>query len=174
MAGRRPFLFCKYSVTVKDEKLKPATEYTMISELQGQPVAHGPTAEDRKVFDTLLMRPRQFKVRGKEVHFWSVGVIVEQRLSAKYDKAKDRINLELVRDGSVRFNDFVSVPSLAVFAVDDRAGDIHLGGKQAINRFRSVIRSHEDGDVNVIFDATPDEVKKALKDWSLTKFNFTI
>jgi hypothetical protein len=175
MAGQgRPFLFCRYSITFADETLDPKAEFNLLSELQGQPTAHGPKAEEEKNYDTLIMRPKRLRIDGQEVHFWSVGVLIQKRLRAKYNKTRDEIDLELVSDGSVRFNDFISVPSLSVFAVDDRGGELHLGGKPAIGRFRSVIRSHEDADLNVIFEASPEEVRRALESWSLTRFKFTI
>lgn len=175
MSGQgRPFLFCRYTITVNDEKLDPAAQFNFVSELQGQPKAHGPTAEEEKNFDTLLMRPSKFKADGHQAYFWSVGVTIQQRLRAKYDRKSDQIELELINDGSVRFNDFVVVPSMSVLAVDDRGGEMHLGGKPAILRFRSIIRSVKGADANVVFDATPAEVHKALREWSLTRFKFTI
>jgi hypothetical protein len=175
MAGQgRPFLFCRYKIIVGQEVLGSTAQYNIVSELQGQAVAHGEKAAEEKNFDTLLMRPRKFKVDRHEVYFWSVGVVIQQRLRAKYDRAKDQIDLELINDGSVRFNDFIAVPSLSAMAVDDRAGELHLGGKQAINRFRSVIRKKEDADTEVQFEATPEEVRKALRDWSLTRVTFTL
>jgi hypothetical protein len=45
-----------------------------------------------------------------------------------------------------------------VMAVNDRTGELHLGGKQAIHRIRSVIRKHENADATIEFEASPDEV----------------
>lgn len=170
----RPFLFCRYQLIVGDNSLSTTAQFNLISELQGETVAHGEKAAEEKIYNTLLMRPKRIQVDKREVLTWSVGVITDQRLRAKYDRARDQIELELIRDGGVRFNDFVAVPAIGVLAVDDRTSELHLGGKQAINRFRSVIRSQEDADVSVVFDATPDEVRKALSNWSLTKVKFTI
>ena len=175
MAGQgRPFLFCRYSITVANETLNQTGQFTILSELQGHPVAHGERAEEEGNYNTLLMRPKQLTVARREVFAWSVGVMIRQRLRAKYDEARDRIDLELIDDGSVRYSDFVAVPSLSVLAVDDRAGEMHLGGKAAINRLRSVIRSSDDADAHVEFEATPDEVRRALRDWSLTRVKFTL
>ena len=176
MAGQgRPFLFCRYSIAVGNEALNPTGQFTMLSELQGRPVAHGERAEEEGNYNTLLMRPKRFSVARREVFSWSVGVMICRRLRAKYDQAKDRIDLELIEDGSVRYSDFVAIPSLSVLAVDDRAGEMHLGGKQAINRFRSVIRSSNNADTHIEFEATPDEVRRALRDWSLSlRVKFTL
>lgn len=119
------------------------------------------------------MRPRKFRSGKHDAFFWSVGVFVGKRLRAKYDRTKDQIDLEVINDGSVRFNDFIAVPSLSAVAVDDRGGDLHLGGKQAINRFRSVL-GKENADATVEFETTPEEVRKALRDWSLTRVTFTL
>lgn len=170
----RPFLFCRYQITVKQEGLNPRAQFNLLAELQGQPAAHGARAEAEKNFNTLLMRPRKFKVENYDVYTWSVGVTVGKRLVAKYDKEADKIDLEMIKDGTVRFNDFVAVPGLGILAVDDRGGDLHLGGKQAINRLRSVLSSKEDADINVIFEASPAEVTKALGKWKLTQVKFTV
>lgn len=171
----RPFLFCRYSMTVDDDVLSHTAQFALMSEAQGQIIAHGEKAEEEENYNTLLMRPKRLQVDKHEVFFWSVGVMIKERLRATYDNSKDRIELEVIKDGSIRFNDFVAVPSLGVLAVDDRTGELHLGGKGAINRFRSVVRSqNDDADVSVVFEATPAEVKKALSDWRLTQFKFTI
>jgi hypothetical protein len=170
----RPFLFCRYAILVSDEQLSSTAQSKLLAELQGQPVAHGEKAAEEKNYDTLLMRPKHLKVEGHDVHFWSVGVMVKERLRATYDRAKDQIDLELVKDGSVRYNDFIAVPSIKAMAVDDRGGELHLGGKHAINRFRSVIRKNEDADALVEFQAKPEDVRRALRDWSLTRVTFTL
>jgi hypothetical protein len=146
----------------------------LISELQGQPVAHGERAAEEENYNTLIMRPKKFHVLRLEVFSWSVGIIIGKRFRAKYDRSKDQIEFETIQDGGVKFNDFIAVPSIDAVAVDDRSGDLHLGGKQAINRLRSVIQSNKGADVSVISEATPEEVRKALANWSLTKFKFTI
>jgi hypothetical protein len=174
MSTQRPFLFCRYSITVGDESLNAVAQFKLLSELQGQPAAHGQKAEEERNYDTLLMRPQKMTVEKHTVYSWSVGVMIKQRLRAKYDRAKDTIDLELINDGSVRFNDFVAIPSLSVLAVDDRGGEMHLGGKQAINRFRSIVRTQEDADTAIVFEASLDEVRRALKDWSLSRFKFTV
>ena len=123
MAGQgRPFLFCRYSITVANETLNQTGQFTILSELQGHPVAHGERAEEEGNYNTLLMRPKQLTVARREVFAWSVGVMIRQRLRAKYDEARDRIDLELIDDGSVRYSDFVAVPSLSVLAVDAYRG----------------------------------------------------
>jgi hypothetical protein len=103
-----------------------------------------------------------------------VGHEIEKRVRAKYDRRKDSLDLDEFNDGSVRFSDFVAVPALGVLAVDDRSGDLHLGGRQAINRLRAVIRMVEGADASIVYEATPQEVSRALKSWKLTEFKFTI
>ena len=169
----RAFLFCRYTIYKDDEELGATAQFTALSELQGTLAPHRQKADERKL-DTLIMRPRRIKVGGKDVMTWSVGHILDVRIIAKYDKAKDRLEIEEVNDGSVRYSDFVAVPSLGVLAVDDRSGELHLGGKQALNRFRSVIRMLDGADASIEFEVSAAEARKALKTWTLTKFKFTI
>lgn len=135
-------------------------------------VAGKPVVE--RYLDTLIMRPRQFELNGTPAITWTVGHLVSQRFRAVYDENQDKLDFEMADDGSVRFSDFVAVPSLGVLAVDDRAGDIHLGGKHAINRFLSMIHMLGDTDAEIIFDANQDEIRRALTAWDLTSFKFTV
>jgi hypothetical protein len=86
----------------------------------------------------------------------------------------DEVKISFVKDGSIRFTDFVACPSLGVLAVDDRTGTLHLGGKGACARFRSMVREIEDHDTEIEWPVTPDEVRKALKRWKLTAYSFVV
>lgn len=172
--GDRPFLFCRYQITFGDEKLDPANHFTVLQEMQGQKVVHGRNVQDDEVANTLLMRPRSHYSDRFEYLTFSAGYETHATVQAKYNVGKDEIDVTPISFDGVKYSDFVAVPTLGVLAVDDRVSDIHLGGKAAINRLKSVLRAKDDGEISVIFDATPQEVRKALETWSLTKFRFTI
>lgn len=174
MARVRPFLFCRYQFTVDEEVLNTAGQFALLKDLQGQPIDAPAAGISERYLDSIIMRPRKIKWRGYDVLTWTVGHEIEERVRATYDPEQDKLDFDEIKDGSVRFSDFVAVPNLGVLAVDDRAGDLHLGGKQAINRFRAVIRMSKGADVAIVFDATPDEVRRALTSWKLTSFKFTI
>jgi hypothetical protein len=176
MAGLgRPFLFCRYSMYVGEEGMSGGVQFTTLQELQGKLAPHGKQAELSGQRDTLVMRPRRIKVEQQIALTWSVGQIVDTKVRAIYDSKKDDVQLVAMNDGSIRYSDFVAIPSLGVLAVDDRAGELHLGGRHAVNRFASVMELVDDeAGVEVTPAATPVEVRRALKSWSLTKFNFTI
>jgi hypothetical protein len=140
MARGRPFLFCRYTLRVGEEELAPQAQLVMLQELQGKAVAHGRSVSEADVADTLLMRPREMRVEGYRVFTWSVGHMIGSRVTASYDASADQISLAKVTDPGVRYSDFVAVPNLHALAVDDRGGDIHIGGRQAINRLRSILR----------------------------------
>jgi hypothetical protein len=169
MSRGRPFLFCRYRITFDDEPLSERAELTLLKERQGQRVPHRKQADWEGEPDTLLMRPRKRAVDDYSMHTWSVGHIVDQRYLARYDRQTDRLRFETVPDGSVRYADFVSVPALGALAVDDRTGDLHMGGRQAINRLRSVIRATEGADIKVQFYASSADVDRALRQWGLTR-----
>ncbi|MGE3246976.1 MAG: hypothetical protein AB7F96_04380 [Beijerinckiaceae bacterium] len=170
----RAFLFCRYILTIGDEVVAPEHHLTLFQELQGQNVVHGRSTGAGDVANTLLMRPREHMVEGAQIITMSVGYQTGGSLQAKYDARHDEISHTIVGQDGVRYSDFVIVPSLGVMAIDDRASDVMLGGRPAINRLKSVIRSKDDGDISVVAQASPDEVRKALTDWSLTSFNFTV
>lgn len=169
----RPFLFCRYQLSVKGEVLTPGAQFQLMAELQGNAQFYR-RRDGEPIFDTMIMRPRQSRAGRYQSIKWSVGYIVDTRVRANYDAAADSIAFEYINDGGVRYSDFVAVPSLGVLAVDDRAGEIPLGGKAAIARFKSVIRSVEGADVDVNFVASPQELDEALQNWRIKKFNFII
>jgi len=170
----RPFLFCRYLMEVDGESLDPKGQFQLLQELQGQLAPHGRRAIQESHLDTLVMRPRRGRLDGTTVLTWSIGQVIDIRVKAVYDEDDDDLVLQHLPDGGVRYSDFVAIPSLGVMAVDDRSGEIHLGGRAAIRRFQSVMRTKDDAELNVTYDATPAEVRKALRDWGLTKFKFTI
>lgn len=169
----RPFLFCRYQIHSENERLDSRAELTLLQELQGQLIWHR-TKEAEGNGDTVLIEPEEHECEGYTYFTWSVGQLQGQKFKPHYNQVKEKIEFNFVDDGSIRFSEFVAIPKLGVFAVDDRGGENHLGGKQAINRFKTIIRSEDGMDVDIFFEASRDEVQKALKSWSLTKFNFTI
>jgi len=170
--GERPFLFCRYKIRSEEESLGATAQLKLFEDIQGQAVSH--RSREGIVADTLLMRPRKITVEGFTVLTWSVGQQQTARMKADYDPVADEIRMVERNDEGLRFVDFVALPDLGVLAVDDRLNDIHFGGKQGISRLKSVIRSEEGLDADIIYEATADEVQNALKSWSLTNFNFTI
>ncbi len=145
-----------------------------LTELQGQYFAHGPTAEAEGRLDSVVMRPREFKAGQNFALSWSVGQKIGYRSKVDYDPKKDEVLINMVDDPSLRYADFISIPRLGVMAVDDRVGENHMGGKAAINRFRSIFRNIEGGAVNVELTTTPQDVAKAMKQWELTEFSFVV
>ena len=174
MARPRPFLFVRYSVFLDGEKLDGSSQFTFFSEMQGQLAAHGKKAQEDGRFDTLVMRPRKHQRRDTTFLTWSVGQVIETRVQATYDGRRDRLMLATIDDGGVRYSDFVAIPKLDVLAVDDRASsELHLGGKQALNRLRSIMRA-DGAQLEVTREVSPDEVSKALETWDLQKYSFTV
>ncbi|TXH39271.1 MAG: hypothetical protein E6Q98_01060 [Rhodospirillaceae bacterium] len=159
---------------ILDEELDSRGQFGILQDLQGQPVPHGKRAAIAGERDTLIMRPREFKVDGHDVFSWSVGQIIGPKIRAIYDQNADKLKFEEVADGSVRYSDFIALPKFGVLAVDDRSSELHLGGRQAINRLQSVIDLVDDAKIDAVFYASPQEVRNALENWSLTKFKFTI
>lgn len=174
MARPIPFYFCRYSLLVGEELLDTRGQLQALKELQGQFFAHGPKAERESHLDSVVMRPREFQVRRERILAWSVGRKIGVRHSADYDPRRDRLIVEVIEDGSYQYSDFIAVPRLGVLAVDDRSGPLHLGGKAAISRFRSIFRNLEDGAVNIELTTTPEDVKRALRRWELTEFSFVV
>jgi hypothetical protein len=169
-----PFLFCRYEILVGDEVLDASGQLAALTELQGKYYPYGRKAERERRFDSIIMRPRGISENGEAVLSWSVGFRPGLRVGAEYDDRADELNLRAIEDDSVRFSDFVAIPRLRVLAVDDRAGDLHIGGRQAVRRFKSIFRQLEDGDANIMLETDQQDVERALERWRITSFGFTV
>jgi hypothetical protein len=173
----RPYLLYRYQLLVDDEELDPKAQLVALKELQGQYFPSGPKAERDKLFDTILMRPRSFKLDDEtQVFTWSVGGSIQTRIRITYDKKQDDLDRTLQTDReSLRYADFVAVPAFGVFAVDDRSGDEFIGGSPAAHRFRALFRQM-DSDAEAIITPAADQkdFERALKRWKITTFSFTV
>jgi hypothetical protein len=174
MVRPRPYLFCRYSFFVDEERLGARGQLTALQEIQGQLFAHGPKAEREGRHDTVVMRPRLIVTEREEVLVWSIGQKVDIRIAAVYDTQADRLELIARNDGSVRYNDFVAIPRLGVLAVDDRSGERHITGKTAISRLRSCFRNLEGGEVRIEWTTTSEDVDIALGRWDLQEVTYKV
>jgi hypothetical protein len=174
VAGPIPFLFCRYELTVDDEPLDARAQLTSLKELQGKFYPHGPSAERRGLFDSVVMRPRSFTLDDDTILTWSVGQVVGRRVAVHYNRNRDDLDRATLDDDSLRYADFVAVPRLGVLAVDDRHGEEYLGGAIAAHRFRSIFRQLDGADAIVTPAAEYADVQRALDQWTVTSFGFTI
>lgn len=174
MARPLPFLFCRYGFFIAEEPLGYSAQVRALQELQGRYFPRGPKAERESHLDSIVMRPREIQLEQEKAVAWSVGRRVGVRQGFEYDARADKIEPILIEDGTVVFTDFIAVPRLEVVAVDDRSAPHHLGGRPAINRFKSIFRNIEDGDVDMDPTVNPQDVQRALKIWGLTEFSFVI
>jgi len=174
MAHQRPYLFCRYLLLSGERTLDTRRQLSALQELQGQFFAHGPTAEREGRRDLVLMRPRMLLVGRERALVWSVGQRIDTRVGVKYDQDADRIEFVAIDDGTVRYNDFVSIPRLGVVAIDDRTGGLHIGAKGVIARFRSLFRNIEDGAADVVMTTTSADMNHALNNWDLREVSFKV
>ena len=174
MARPLPFLFCRYDFFINDEPLGFAAQLQTLQELQGQYFARAGKGVRASHLDSIVMRPREVRFGTERAIAWSVGKKIGERQSFEYDPAKDKIEPFIIDDESVVFSDFIALPRLEVLAVDDRSGPHHLGGRGAINRFRSIFRNVEGGDVDIEPSVNPQDVHKALQRWGITEFDFVL
>jgi len=174
MSTRIPFLFCRYQLSVDDEVLDEKGQLEALKELQGKYYPHTKKAAESGLFDSVIMRPRNFQVAGNSALSWSVGQQIGQRVRARYDGGADKLLLEAQPDDSIKYSDFVAIPSLRVLAVDDRTGDRHLGGRGATNRFKSVFRQLDGADCDIVLATDRADVDRALDKWDVHSFMFTV
>ena len=172
MSRAVPYYFCRYELLIDEEVLDAHGQLQALSELQGQYYARTLKAEREGIFDSVVMRPRSLEVDGFTALCWSVGQKLGPLRGVDYDLDRDALTPLIIQNAGIRYSDFVAIPDFGVLAVDDRSGENHLGGKPAINRFRSIFRNTEGGAVNVELTTRPNDVSRALENWELTEFSF--
>ena len=126
-----PFLFCRYQFLINEELLDGHGQLRSLIDLQGRFFTHGLRAEREGLFDSVVMRPRRIDIDDREAIYWSVGQEIGMRDAYQYDMGHDQLKLTSIDDPSIRYSDFISIPSLGVLAVDDRTGESHMGGRAA-------------------------------------------
>ena len=174
MARPRPYLFCRYCLLQGEEPLNARGQLVALQELQGQPFPHGPTAEREGRHDTVIMRPRRFRLGDERVLTWSVGQLLDTRVGVQYDDEGDRIVSVPIDDRTIRYNDFVAVPRLGVLAIDDRTGGNHLGAKAAARRMQSAFKNLEEGVAEIMMTVSPADLDRALDQWDLLQVHFKV
>jgi len=178
MSRNVAYLFCRYSISdSRARELSLDEQLRAFKALRGVPVVHRkaePTDNDR---DTLICRPKSSTVEGYGYIIFDVAQEVTGRSVADYDRDADAI-VERWDDGKhIRYTSFVAIPQLGVVATSDRSGDPHLGATPAIARLRSVFRNQDKIPgvaLDIVAAADRVEVKRALTEWALNRFSFSV
>lgn len=173
MAGRPiPYIFCRYEIFVGDEKLDASGQFQLLTNLQGEYFASTEKEDRERRLENTIMVPRKREGADTTIISWCVGRKIGHRAAYQYDAARDHLHLDVVDDPSVKFSEFIALPTLNVFAVDDRGGESHIGGRSAVNRFNNIlVRS---GKARIFTDWTvrKQDTERALTTWSVTEFSF--
>lgn len=177
VADWRTYLFYRYELFIGNAKLDSKAQLVALKEMQGNFLPHTAKAAKEGMYDSILMRPRSFTMDdgGMAVTF-SVGQRIGNRAIVTYNKKDDEIERDHTTDNSLRYADFIAVPKIGVFAVSERSGDEYLPGSTAANRFRSIFRWQDDVDADAQVWAAADhtDVQRALDNWVLSTFSFTV
>ena len=178
MADWRSFLFYRYELYIDGEKLNARAQLIALKEMQGKYVPHSAKGAKEGLFDSILMRPRSFTMDdGNLAITFSVGQAIGSRVRVTYDHGNDDIDRKHQKDDSLRYADFIAVPTIGVFAVSDRSGDEYLPGSTAAHRFRSIFRwQNDDTDADAVVTpaAKYEDVQRAISNWTISTFSFTI
>jgi len=176
MARSAPYLFCRYEIRDKDENvLSPDKELELFEGLIGEPVAHRIRDPKKEDFDTYLVKPRKKQIAGHRAHTWEVAQDIRFRERSRYNKDKDETIDDTIRaSDEIRHTKFIGLPTLKVFAVDDRISERALGARSACSRLRSIIEDLSDNEITISFAGTPEDTQRALETWTLDRFSFTV
>lgn len=171
---RSRFIFCHYRMAVGDEELDANAQKKLITENQGTRFEHGRSRGDIRP-NALIMAPEVGDVDGATCLSWRLGYEPGFRAIQNYDRRTQKINRRVEPDTHIKASLTVALPELRVIAFQDKHGDENIGARTAITGLRSVIAAATDGEgtLDVIY-ATDDDVRKALDDWELTEYLYTV
>ncbi|MGP9821338.1 hypothetical protein ACTZWW_15085 [Salinarimonas sp. NSM] len=175
MARPVPYVFCRYSLVGEGGALSAQEQLQALRRVRGTPVPHRKAEPEEDDFDTLIIRPSLAQVDGFSYLTFEVAQEVTGRSLATYDRERDAIRQRWDAGRFIRWTSFISVPRLGVLAASDRSGDAHLSASAGIARFKTVMRMLQpELELDIIPAATQEEARRALTEWALEKFTFTV
>lgn len=170
-----PYVFCRYALLDDGEPLSAYQQLATLKRITGTIVAHRKPEASSDEADTFSMRAAERVVSAEKILTWDVGFYVRLRSSARYDRRADDVAITVTPDDGIRYTSFVAIPRLGVVAVNDRSGDHYLGAQPGIARFKTVFKNTvPNGEAQIVLGATHADARKALSDWSISKFSFTV
>ncbi len=170
-----PYVFCTYSVDRNGDGLSAREQLQLLEAIRGRPIVYRKSDADAADADTLAMRPKKFTTYGHEIISWAVGYYVKQRTEATYDSSVDEIATRHFRANGIRYTNFVAIPALHRVAVCDRSSDTFLPAKAGIARLKAILRhAARDYSLDIVMSASPQDVTRALKQWRLKEFSYTV
>jgi hypothetical protein len=171
---RTKFIFCHYRIAVGDDELDANAQSQFFAENQGQRVAHGREREGIQP-NALIMTPATGDIDGADLISFSVGYRAGYRIIQTYDARSQQIGRRLEPDEHIKSSLVVALPQLRVIAFEDKSGDANVPARTAISGLRSVINAATQGEgVLDVIHATDADVRKALDEWELTEYLYTV
>lgn len=174
MARQTYYLFCRYSIDSEEGPLDEAGEFAFLSENQGGEHGHG-RERDGVVPQTLCTDPKHFQHDGRRVHIFDIGLKPGVRYRQQYDPATKAVVRNLERDPHTKLGQIITVPSIGAMALMDRASDDTISAYKSISALKSFVcgASDDERSLNVIH-ATNDDVERALNNWRVTEYSYTV
>lgn len=172
----QPFrcIFCRYSFAMNDELLNANAQYQFLQDNQGNEFVHGREREGVRP-NALCTEPERFNVGQHSVVSFFVGYKPGIRTRQRYDKGSRAISRNVEIDDHTKLAHIVLVPHLQAMAVQDKTSDDNIPARQALSAFQSVVRfaSDDEGSLEIIH-ATDADVRRALDEWELTEYSYTV
>lgn len=168
------YLFCRYSIDGDAGSLDEAGEFAFLSEHQGGEYGHGRERQGT-LPQVLCTDPKVGRCKQLRVHTFGIGYKPGIRVRQEYDRTARDVVRSMELDAHTKFGQFITVPSLQVMAIRDRASDDTLNATTAIGALRSFVRgaSDEHWHINVIH-AGNDDVEHALDHWRISEYSYTV
>jgi len=171
----RPFQFCRYEISVGDEALDAAGQRVFFTENQGQPVPFRSWGSDEADSTIFIMEPKLMGVAGREAISVLIGLQSGVRPVVGYDSTAQRRTFQLSPDSHIKTAHLVLLPELNAIAIQDRNNEFHFPASAAIRVLRAAIRGFFSTESEFsIVRLSKVELSRALQQWSLTEYSYTI
>ncbi len=174
MARSIPYAFCRYEISLFNNPLSREEQFEMLDDLVGRMVAHRKSNPSSADEDTFIMQVKTREILGYHTLSWNVARNLGERQIAQYDIDNDQVIESMIATDEIQYTRIISLPALGVLAIDARVSDSYLGATSAKSRLQSVIKNRNGARINIDFAGNPQDLQRALNNWQLNTFSFTV
>ena len=170
-----PYVFCRYRITVEEQRLDSAGQKQFLNECQGTFFPHGWRRRNRPQSQALIMQPTDLDHEKEICLIWLVGIQSGYRMQINYNRSAMELIQQLVQDRHINFAPVLALPARGLMAIEDRSAEGRISAKQAIAAFRSVVHTAHDSMGSLqVWHGDPADTQRWLSEWELLEYTYTI
>jgi len=168
-----PFLFCRYSLHIGEDRLDATATQQALNEIQGRFLPSGPTAEQRGEATIVVMKPEKLRVKKEDVVTWRIGHKPGHRTVTDYNASTQQMSYSIEKDRHILHSTVIALPRLGAMAVLDRTNALNMGARPALNRTRAAFRALDDAAFTYSF-LRPGDLQAIVDKLDLKEYSYTV